>query len=148
MDADLGGSGPVLIDVPGATPSQLVVAFGKNGSGYLLERTNLGGIGAGDGTTGEGVKSARVSTGEIINAAAAYTAASGTYVVFNTSGTGIGCPGTPGNLVALRIGASAPPSISVARCADAGGRGSPIATTTDGTSEPVVWDAGSHGHTC
>jgi hypothetical protein len=28
-DVDLGGSGPVLIDVPGATPSQLVVALGK-----------------------------------------------------------------------------------------------------------------------
>jgi hypothetical protein len=145
MDADLGGSGPVLIDVPGATPSQLVVALGKNGVAYLLDRNNLGGIGTGDGTTGEGVQSAQVSTGEIINAAAAYTTASGTYVVFNTSGTGVGCPGNPGNLVGLRIGASAPPSISVAWCADSGGRGSPIATTTDGSSEPVVWSVGSEG---
>jgi hypothetical protein len=145
MDADLGGSGPVLIDVPGATPSQLVVALGKNGVAYLLDRTNLGGIGTGDGTNGEGIQSALVSTGEIINAAAAYTAASGTYVVFNTSGTGVGCPGTPGNLVALRIGASAPPSISVAWCADSGGKGSPIATTTDGSSDPVVWAVGSEG---
>lgn len=145
MDADLGGSGPVLIDVPGATPSQLVVALGKNGVAYLLDRTNLGGIGAGDGTNGEGIQSALVSTGVIINAAAAYTAASGTYVVFNTSGTGVGCPGTPGNLVALRIGASAPPSISVAWCADSGGKGSPIATTTDGSSDPVVWAVGSEG---
>jgi hypothetical protein len=145
MDADLGGSGPVLIDVPGAAPSQLVVALGKNGVAYLLDRTNLGGIGTGDGTSGEGIQSAQVSTGQIINATAAYTAASGTYVVFNTSGTGFGCPGTPGNLVALRIGASAPPSISVAWCADSGGRGSPIATTTDGSSEPVVWTVGSEG---
>jgi hypothetical protein len=145
MDADLGGSGPVLIDVPGATPSQLVVALGKNGVAYLLDRNNLGGIGTGDGTTGEGVQSAQVSTGEIINAAAAYTTASGTYVVFNTSGTGVGCPENPGNLVGLRIGASAPPSISVAWCADSGGRGSPIATTTDGSSEPVVWSVGSEG---
>jgi len=145
MDADLGGSGPVLIDVPGATPSQLVVALGKNGVAYLLDRTNLGGIGTGNGTNGEGIQSALVSTGVIINAAAAYTAASGTYVVFNTSGTGVGCPGTPGNLVALRIGASAPPSISVAWCADSGGKGSPIATTTDGSSDPVVWAVGSEG---
>src|SRR5260370_28055968 len=143
MDADLGGSGPVLIDVPGATPSQLVVALGKNGVAYLLDRTNLGGIGTGDGTTGEGVQSARVSTGEIINAAAAYTAASGTYVVFNTSGTGIGCPGTPGNLVALRIGASAPPSISLAWWPHAARMCAPNPHTTFRTSAPVVGSGAS-----
>ena len=27
-DSDLGGSGPLLVDVPGATPSHLVVALG------------------------------------------------------------------------------------------------------------------------
>src|SRR5258707_1262101 len=40
-DTDVGGSGPVLIDVPGATPSQLAVALGKNGVADLLDRTNL-----------------------------------------------------------------------------------------------------------
>lgn len=142
-DLDVGGSGPVLIDVPGATPSQLVVALGKNGVAYLLDRTNLGGIGTGDGFVGEGLQSMRVSSGQIINAAAAYTAASGTYVVFNTSGNGLGCPAIPGNLVALRIGAAAPPTIDVAWCANNLGRGSPIVTTTDGSSEPIVWTAGS-----
>ncbi len=142
-DLDLGGSGPVLIDVPGAEPSQLVVALGKNGVAYLLDRNDLGGIGTGDGFTGEGVQSKRVSNGIIRNAAAAYTAPSGTYVVFNTTGSGIGCPGTPGNLVALRIGASAPPTIDVAWCANNLGSGSPIVTTTDGTLEPVVWSVGS-----
>ena len=116
-DADVGGSGPVLIDVPGATPSQLAVALGKNGVAYLLDRNNLGGIGTGDGTLGEGLQSRLVSSGAIINAAAAYTTASGSYVVFNTTDHGIGCPGDPGDLVALRIGASAPPTISVAWCA-------------------------------
>src|SRR5439155_24442861 len=43
-DLDLGGSGPLLVDVPGATPSHLVVALGKNGNAYLLNRDNLGGI--------------------------------------------------------------------------------------------------------
>ena len=34
----------MLIDVPGANPSQLVLALGKDGNAYLLNRNNLGGI--------------------------------------------------------------------------------------------------------
>lgn len=142
-DVDVGGAGPVLFDLPSATPSALAVALGKNGVAYLLDRNNLGGIGTGDGFTGEGVASKRVSTGQIINAAAVYTTALGTYVVFNTTGTGIGCPTTPATLVALRIGAANPPTIDLAWCANNFGRGSPIVTTTDGSSEAVVWTVGS-----
>ena len=43
-DADLGGSGPIIVDVPGATPSALVVAIGKDRNAYLLNRSNLGGV--------------------------------------------------------------------------------------------------------
>ena len=142
-DEDLGGSGPVLIDVPSAKPSELVVALGKNGVAYLLDRNNLGGVGKGDGFRGEGVQSRHVATGRIINAAAAYRTGAGTYVTFVTTGTGIGCPGHSGNLIALRIGATSPPTIDVAWCAENEGRGSPIVTTTDGSSEPVVWAVGS-----
>jgi len=156
-DLDLGASGPVILDVPGATPSQLVVALGKSGVAHLLDRNNLGGIPTttGDGENGEGLYSTRVALetgspprGRIRTAAAAYTTASGTYVVFSVStpgATGFGCPGTPGDLVALRISASSPPTISVAWCADNHGRGSPIVTTTDGSSEPVVWTIGAEG---
>jgi outer membrane protein assembly factor BamB len=45
--------------------------------------------------------------------------------------------------VALKIGAASPPTISVAWCANNGGSGSPIVTTTDGHSQPVVWSVGS-----
>jgi hypothetical protein len=45
-DTDLGGVSAMLIDVPGATPSQLVLALGKDGNAYLLNRNNLGGIAA------------------------------------------------------------------------------------------------------
>ena len=141
-DTDVGGSGPVLLDVPGASPSQLVVALGKNGVAYLLDRNSLGGIGKGNGTTGEGLQSKQAASSVIINAAAAYSTAQGSYVVFNTSGVGVGCPGSSGNVVALRISASAPPAISVAWCASVPGRGSPIVTTVDGTSQPIVWVAG------
>jgi hypothetical protein len=144
-DEDLGGSGPVLVDVPGATPSQLVVALGKNGVAYLLNRNNLAGVGTGDGTSGEGLFSLQVADDEIINAAAAYTAPSGTYVVFHTAGSGVGCPRISGDLVALKITGSAPPAITVAWCANNNGFGSPIVTTTDGTSQPVVWSVGATG---
>jgi hypothetical protein len=142
-DLDLGGSGPVVLEVPGATPSHVVVALGKNGVAYVLDRQDLGGLGTGDGTTGEGVQSQQVASGPIITAAAAYTVASGTYVVFTTTGTGLGCPGTSGNLVALHLGAAAPPTLTVAWCANTRGRGAPIVTTTDGASDPIVWSVGA-----
>ncbi len=59
FDLDVGGSGPILVDVPGATPSQLVVALGKNGVAYLLDRNYLGGLGTGNGTVGEEFKAPR-----------------------------------------------------------------------------------------
>jgi hypothetical protein len=142
-DLDLGGSGPILVDVPGATPSQLLVALGKNGVAYLLDRNNLGGFGTGDGAVGEGLQSARVSTDSIVNSAAAYTTASGTYVVLQSNNIGVGCPGTPGDLIALRISATAPPTMTVAWCAANLGGGSPIVTTTDGHSQPIVWTVGA-----
>jgi hypothetical protein len=142
-DADIGGSGPVLFDLPGGGPSKLIVALGKNGVAYLLNQDDLGGIGKGKGVQGEGVQSNRVAGGEIINAAAAYKTAAASYVVFEARGNGAGCPQRSGNLVALRIGASAPPSMAVAWCANNMGGGSPIATSTDGKSEAIVWTVGA-----
>src|SRR3954463_4498383 len=43
-DTDLGGVSAMLIDVPGANPSQLVLATGKDSNAYLLNRNNIGGI--------------------------------------------------------------------------------------------------------
>src|SRR5437868_1551881 len=44
-DTDLGGVGATVDDAPGANPSQLVLALGKDGNAYLVNRNNLGGIG-------------------------------------------------------------------------------------------------------
>ena len=41
---EIAGAGPVLVDVPGATPSRLVVQLGKDEYAHLLNRDNLGGI--------------------------------------------------------------------------------------------------------
>ena len=61
-DIDLGGSNAIIVDVPGATPSALVVALGKDRNAYLLNRNNLGGMSA---PVAQGV----VSSGQIINSA-------------------------------------------------------------------------------
>jgi hypothetical protein len=136
-DVDLGGTGPVLLDVPGATPSALAVALGKNGKIYLLDRNHLGSIG------GE-LFSATVAADEIINAAAAYPAASGAFVVFKA--TGASCPSGQGTgLTAVRIVPSSPPTATPAWCAFQDGMGSPMVTTTDGRSESMIWSVGAEG---
>jgi hypothetical protein len=140
-DLDLGGTGPVLLDVPSATPSKLAIALGKNGVGYIIDRSNLGGIGHGDGTTGEALSSAKVSAAAIINSAAAYTTDKGSYVVFQ--GTGVDCPGGIGDLTALRIVPASPPRFALAWCVEQGGSGSPMVTTTDGHSEAILWGLGA-----
>ena len=95
-DLDLGGSGPLLVDVPGATPSSLVVALGKDGNAYLVNRGNLGGIAA-------PVASLNLSNNSIIQAAASYRTNQGTYVAYRVF---------PGNhLGAFRITATNPPTI-------------------------------------
>jgi hypothetical protein len=134
-DTDLGGSGPVLVSVPGSNPSNLIVALGKDGKAYLIDQGNLGGESG-------GIFSAQVSSSPIINAAAAYTTAQGTYVVFR--GRGTHCPGQSGDLIAIRISGS-PPSFQTAWCATQNGRGSPIVTSTDGRANAIVWSIGSEG---
>ena len=82
-DIDIGGTGPVILDLPGAAPSRLVVELGKDGKMYVLDREHLGGVGG-------HVVSATVSSSSIITAAVAYATAHGTYVAFR--GEGSGCP--------------------------------------------------------
>lgn len=125
-DLDIGGTGPLLVDVPGATPAKLVVALGKDGNVYLLNRTNLGGVSV-------PVAKAHVASSSIIQAAATYQTGQGTYVVFANAN----------NLYALRLGATNPPSITNVWTASENGRGSPFVTSTDGTNNIVVWGIGS-----
>jgi hypothetical protein len=83
-DADLGGTHPVLIDLPGNSRHQtFVVALGKDGHAYLLDRNNLGGIG------GSLVNEA-VSRRSLRTAPAVYSVAGAAFVAFQ--GTGSHCP--------------------------------------------------------
>lgn len=143
QDLELGGTGPVLFELPGNTPSKLLIAFAKNGNVYILDRANFGGTGKGDGNTGEGLASMHVATNYIINAPAVYTTTQGTYAVFK--GAGVGCP-TGSSLTAIKLTPN-PLSIKIAWCADHHGEGSPIVTSTDGKSDAIVWAVGAEGST-
>jgi len=136
-DLDIGGSGPLLVDVPGATPSQLIVALGKDGYAYLLNRTNLGGI------TAPIVKK-QVASGVIIQAAATYRTANTTYVVFRGSPVNCSEGGSP-DLGCFTISAANPPAINMAWCEVQHGKGSPFVTSTDGTNNMIVWGIGTEG---
>ncbi len=137
-DKDIAGPAMPL-DLPGATPSALLVAFGKDGNVYLLARDNLGGIAA-------PVAQLQATSTAILNTPAMYRTASGTYVVIRAHGVS-GCPGLTGasSLVAVKIASGNPPQLSLAWCAGPGTAGSPIVTTTSGTSNPIVWAVGAEG---
>jgi hypothetical protein len=128
-DLDIGGTGPLLVNVPGATPSNLVVALGKDGNMYLLNRTNLGGFSL-------PVTQAKAAGGNIIQAAATYLTTKGTYVVFSYGGS----------LISYRIGATAPPTLTHVWSSSENGSGSPFVSSTDGTNNVVVWGIGSEGN--
>jgi PQQ enzyme repeat len=148
FDLDLGSSTVVLFDLPGSTPTSLVAALGKGGVLHLLDQTNLGGLGKGNGSDGEGLFSAAVSAHNdgIKGRLTSYVTSKGRYLAARTNGSGVGCP-TPGDfdLIAMRMSPGSPPSFSMAWCAHSGGMGSPISTTTDGTSNAIVWIVGAQG---
>jgi hypothetical protein len=134
-DTDLGGASEVLLDMPGAQYPHLVAAGGKDGNLYVLNRDNLGGIG------GELLKT-QVANGQVKGALASYTTAKGTYVALHVEGaSGTSCPGGQGgNQVVLQLTQS-PMAAKTVWCSTQGGLGSPMITTTDGTSNPIVWNA-------
>ena len=132
-DLDLGGSGPLLVSVPGATPAEFVIAMGKSGGAYLLNADSLGGMG------GE-LDMKKVASGGIgggmIQAATSYTTPTGTFVAFRAVQTVMGCGSGMGNVGALKIEGG---KMNVAWCAGSSSNGSPISTSTDGSAESIVW---------
>jgi hypothetical protein len=128
-DTDLGGVSAMLIDVLGATPSQLVIATGKDGNAYLVDRNNLGGITA---------PVAQLSVDGTLRgqSSATYTTVQGTYFVFRAGSSSV---------KAYKITPTNPPAIVFAWDAIQNGQGSPWVTTTDGTNNAIVWVVGAQG---
>ena len=162
-DADLGGTAPIPLNLP-ISSQALVLALGKDGRAYLLDRRNLGGIG---GSLAVGT----VSDYPIRTAPAAYPASDGVFVAFQ--GQGIECPtaswrasltrvlqtidsrfgrlarkllrAQENELTVLKIRPGSPPTMTTSWCGALRGAGAPIVTTTDGHSNPVVWIVGAEG---
>ncbi len=126
-DTDLGGVSATVIDVPGAMPSELVLALGKDSNAYLLDRNNLGGITS-------PVAQANVSGINRGTSAVTYHTRLGTYISFHND-TGV--------IRAYKITATSPPAIVFAWSQTQSGRGSPWVTTTNGTNNVIVWVAGT-----
>jgi PQQ enzyme repeat len=138
-DADLGGTNPIPLDLSTSGGTQkLIIALGKDGKAYLLDRNNLGGIGG-------ALVAQAVAQASILGAPAAYPSPDGMAVAF--AGTGAQCPSrTSGTgITVLNIQAGSPPNMMTAWCGTVRGRGSPIATTTDGRANPIVWTLGAEG---
>ena len=135
VDADLGSSGPLLVDVPDATPSHLVVALGKDRNAYLVNRDNLGGISA-------PIAVSQVASSTILQAAVTYRTKQNTYVALRAN--------NDGNTVlsAFRITPTDPPAIASGWNVNrgAGGCGSPFVTSADGTNNMIVWVVGTEDH--
>ena len=152
-DADLSANSPVYLQVPdsaGGTTRTYVVAITKDGSFYVLNSKNLGGIG------GQVAKLTIASGGAMVvhTVPASYATASGVYVTFTTD-SGAQCPtGMPSGTVVMSVmippGATPVPKViwcaSIAQAGASGETGagsrlpaSPMITTTDGKSEAMVW---------
>jgi len=128
-DTDLGGVSATVIDVPGATPSELVLALGKDSNAYLVDRNNLGGVGM-------PVAQFNVSGTNRGTSAVTYHTSQGTYFGFHNESNSIR---------AYKIIPTNPPTITFAWSMSQTGRGSPWVTTTDGTNNVIVWVAGVQG---
>ena len=139
-DLDLGGTAAIPLDVPGAKGvRKLLLAIGKNGDAYLIDRDNLGGIGG-------QLASAHVSALRTIASPAVWSAGEDVFVALQD--TGANCPPDKPtrDLVVLRIRAAPTPVIDTAWCGSVPSiHGSPIVTTTDGRSDPILFALGAYG---
>jgi hypothetical protein len=132
-DLDMSGVDPLPINLPDGT--HRLLALGKDGDAYLLNRDNLGGIGA-------PLARMRAAASQIITSPAWFSDQHRVLVVYQARRAV--CPGGKfkGGLAAIAVGAA---SLAPAWCAPLDGHGAPIVTTTDGHSDPIVWVTGAEG---
>jgi len=141
-DADLGGTGPVPIDLPASHDmGRLLLALGQDGNAYLLNRDILGGI-------GHPLVVLQIARGAIVTSPAVFASGDDVFVALQARGSIMRCfPNTIyAGQIALRIGIGQQAhSMRVAWCVGLNGRGAPIGTTSDGFANPIVWVAGAEG---
>jgi hypothetical protein len=135
QDADLGSTNPLYIDLGTGSPSKIVVAISKDGHFYIVDPAAMGGMGGQK-------RDVTIASGAMVikGAPASYKTAMGTYVAVEID-SGYACPGSASGkqIMGIKVTPGSPPNAAVAWCASTSGSASPIATTTDGTSNPIVW---------
>jgi hypothetical protein len=134
-DLDLSGVTPLPLRLPA---NEMLLALGKDGNAYLLNRANLGGIGGALATL-------RAARGEIITAPAVYPLRGSVRVAYQAHGAV--CPNGSyvSGIGALTVTMGPSHRLSSAWCARMDGGGAPIVTTIDGSSDPIVWAVGAEG---
>jgi hypothetical protein len=136
-DLDLGGVTPLPLKLPGSRIPMLL-ALGKDGNAYLLDSANLGGL-------GNALAVHQAARGAIITSAAAYPVRDAEFVAYQARGAA--CPNRSyvSGIGVLAVTMEISNRLHSAWCARLDGRGAPIVTTTDGSSEPIVWAVGAEG---
>lgn len=139
-DKDLGGTEALPLDVlgSGGEVARRVIAFGKDGNAYLLNRQILGGIGG-------QIATLPVSTLPIRTAPAVYQTQNATLVAFANAGTVDAACANVKNLAMISIAAGGADPVGFSWCKPLDGAGAPIVTTTDRVANPIVWMAGAEG---
>jgi outer membrane protein assembly factor BamB len=138
-DLDLGSTNPSPIDLPTASgTARLLVAMGKDGDAYLLNRDRLGGIG--------GQLAMRRAAGTRIITSPAFYPWQGRVLIAYQARLAA-CPngGGQAGLAALAVTAASRDGLASAWCTPLDGQGAPIVTTSDGAADPIVWVAGAEG---
>ncbi len=137
-DLDLDGTSPLPVNVPTSPTAGVhwLLQFGKDGNAYVLNRDNLGGM---DGA----ILVQQVSSTAIIDGPAHYSAVDGVLVAVEGTGTNCPAPMSSTGLVMLKVSDEPAPSISTVWCASLMTNASPLITTSDGHSDPVVWETAS-----
>lgn len=135
QDLDMGTH--VLVNAPAATPSSLVLAFGKDGFIYVTDRANMGGV-------GKELSKLQAGGGELTGAVTTFTTASGTYVSFRVDGgSASGCPKGGGNMGTVKIDGS-PAKATMVWCSNESDLSLPITSMTDATGkDAIVWNMSS-----
>jgi hypothetical protein len=116
---------------PELRPRSLVLALGKDGNAYLVDRNDLGGITAPVGQANV------FAGGNRGTSAVTYRTNEGTYFAFHND--------AGGPIAAYRITETNPPLIVGAWRLSQSGRGSPWVTTPDGRRNSIVWVVGAQG---
>jgi hypothetical protein len=129
-DLDLGTH--LLVDVPGVTPSALILAGGKDGKLSILDRANLGGV-------GHPLATIDAANGELTGGATTYATPQGTFVAFRVDGAGgRACPsGQGGNLLAMKLAPG--PTATTAWCSSAYVSIPATSMSTAAGADPIVW---------